>query len=249
MTPAPSTPPLLELRGVTKRFGGLVAVDRLSMHVDPGESLGLIGPNGAGKTTAFALLVGEQRPDAGRVFFRGEDVTGAPTHRRVARGIARTYQVPRPFGEMTVIDNVRVGMMPDSVWRLVAERPPPGADRNAVRKVGFGEREAAMYPGQLSMGELRKLELARTLATGPRVLLLDEVFAGLTREEIAQLTGLLLEERRRGMTSIIVSHDLRSLAPLVDRVVVMSFGAAIAEGPLDEVLADPRVREAYLGQA
>ena len=246
---SPLTSPLLALRGVTKRFGGLVAVDRLSLHVDPGESLGLIGPNGAGKTTAFGLLVGEQRPDAGRVFFRGEDVTGTPTHRRVARGIARTYQVPRPFGEMTVIDNVRVGMMPDSVWRLVAERPPPGADRAAVRNVGFGEREAAMYPGQLSMGELRKLELARTLATGPQVLLLDEVFAGLTREEIAQLTGLLLEERRRGMTSIIVSHDLRSLAPLVDRVVVMSFGAAIAEGPLDEVLADPQVREAYLGPA
>lgn len=243
------TSPLLELRDVTKRFGGLVAVDRLSVHVDEGESLGLIGPNGAGKTTAFGILMGEQRPDSGRVFFRGEDVTRMPTHRRVARGIARTWQVPRPFGEMTVLDNVRVGMMPDSIRRLVAERPPEGADREIVRNVGFGEREAAMYPGQLSMGELRKLELARTLATGPEVLLLDEVFAGLTRGEIAQLSELLLEERRRGMTSIIVSHDLRSLSPLVDRVVVMSFGAVIAEGGFDEVLGDPEVREAYLGQA
>ena len=241
--------PLLELREVTKRFGGLVAVDRLSVHVDEGESLGLIGPNGAGKTTAFGILMGEQRPDAGRVFFRGEDVTRVPTHRRVARGIARTWQVPRPFGEMTVLDNIRVGMMPDSVRRLVAERPPEGADREIVRSVGFGEREAAMLPGQLSMGELRKLELARTLATDPRVLLLDEVFAGLTRGEIAQLSGLLLDERGRGMTSIIVSHDLRSLAPLVDRVVVMSFGAVIAEGGFDEVLANPLVQEAYLGQA
>lgn len=243
------TSPLLELRGVTKRFGGLVAVDRLSVHVDEGESLGLIGPNGAGKTTAFGILMGEQRPDSGRVFFRGEDVTRMPTHRRVARGIARTWQVPRPFGEMTVLDNVRVGMMPDSIRRLVAERPPEGADREIVRNVGFGDREAAMYPGQLSMGELRKLELARTLATGPEVLLLDEVFAGLTRGEIAQLSELLLEERRRGMTSIIVSHDLRSLSPLVDRVVVMSFGAVIAEGGFDEALANPEVREAYLGQA
>ena len=243
------TSPLLELRDVTKRFGGLVAVDRLSVHVDEGESLGLIGPNGAGKTTAFGILMGEQRPDSGRVFFRGEDVTRMPTHRRVARGIARTWQVPRPFGEMTVLDNVRVGMMPDSIRRLVAERPPEGADREIVRNVGFGEREAAMYPGQLSMGELRKLELARTLATGPEVLLLDEVFAGLTRGEIAQLSELLLEERRRGMTSIIVSHDLRSLSPLVDRVVVMSFGAVIAEGGFDEALANPEVREAYLGQA
>ena len=243
------TSPLLELRDVTKRFGGLVAVDRLSVHVDEGESLGLIGPNGAGKTTAFGILMGEQRPDSGRVFLRGEDVTRMPTHRRVARGIARTWQVPRPFGEMTVLDNVRVGMMPDSIRRLVAERPPEGADREIVRNVGFGEREAAMYPGQLSMGELRKLELARTLATGPEVLLLDEVFAGLTRGEIAQLSELLLEERRRGMTSIIVSHDLRSLSPLVDRVVVMSFGAVIAEGGFDEVLGNPEVREAYLGQA
>ena len=243
------TAPLLELREVTKRFGGLVAVDRLSVRVDEGESLGLIGPNGAGKTTAFGILMGEQRPDSGRVFFRGEDVTRVPTHRRVARGIARTWQVPRPFGEMTVLDNVRVGMMPDSIRRLVTERPPEGADREVLRNVGFGEREAAMYPGQLSMGELRKLELARTLATGPEALLLDEVFAGLTRGEIAQLSGLLLEERRRGMTSIIVSHDLRSLSPLVDRVVVMSFGAVIAEGGFDEVLADPLVREAYLGQA
>lgn len=243
------TVPVLELREVTKRFGGLVAVDRLSVRVEEGESLGLIGPNGAGKTTAFGILMGEQRPDSGRVFFRGEDVTRVPTHRRVARGIARTWQIPRPFGEMTVLDNVRVGMMPDSIRRLVTERPPEGADREVLRNVGFGEREAAMYPGQLSMGELRKLELARTLATGPEALLLDEVFAGLTRGEIAQLSGLLLEERRRGMTSIIVSHDLRSLSPLVDRVVVMSFGAVIAEGGLDEALADPLVRKAYLGQA
>ena len=243
------TSPLLELREVTKRFGGLVAVDRLSVHVDEGESLGLIGPNGAGKTTAFGILMGEQRPDSGRVFFRGEDVTRVPTHRRVARGIARTYQIPRPFDEMTVLDNIRVGMMPDSVRRLLTERPPEGADREIVRNVGFGEREAAMYPGQLSMGELRKLELARTLATGPEVLLLDEVFAGLTRGEIAQLSELLCEERRRGMTSILVSHDLRSLSPLVDRVVVMSFGAVIAEGGFDEVLGNPLVQEAYLGQA
>ena len=243
------TSPLLELREVTKRFGGLVAVDRLSVHVDEGESLGLIGPNGAGKTTAFGILMGEERPDSGRVFFRGEDVTRVPTHRRVARGIARTWQVPRPFGEMTVLDNIRVGMMPDSVRRLVAERPAEGADWEIVRNVGFGEREAAMLPGQLSMGELRKLELARTLATDPRVLLLDEVFAGLTRGEITQLSELLIAERSRGMTSIIVSHDLRSLAPLVDRVVVMSFGAVIAEGGFDEVLANPLVQEAYLGQA
>ncbi len=239
---------LLELREVTRRFGGLVAVDRLSLHVDRGESLGLIGPNGAGKSTAFGILMGEHRPDSGRVYFCGEDITGEPMHARVKRGIARTYQVPRPFGELSVRGNVRVAMMPDSIWRLIAEDPPAEAERRIVRSVGFEEREAEMLPGQLSMGDLRRLELARTLATGPEVLLLDEVFAGLTVSEIVRLSELLQEKKREGMTCIIVSHDLRSLAPLVDRVVVMSFGTTIAAGAFDEVIAEQAVRDAYLGQ-
>lgn len=240
---------LLELREVTKRFGGLVAVDSLSIHVDTGESLGLIGPNGAGKSTAFGILMGEHRPDSGSVFFRGEDITRRPMHERVGRGIARTWQVPRPFGEMSVRENVRVAMMPDSIWRLITQEPPADTERGIIGSVGFGDREADMLPGQLSMGDLRRLELARTLATGPEVLLLDEVFAGLTVGEIAQITELLLTRKREGTTSIIVSHDLRSLAPLVDRVVVMSFGASIAEGTLEEVLADREVQDAYLGSS
>lgn len=239
--------PLLELREATRRFGGLVAVDSLSIHVDEGESLGLIGPNGAGKSTAFGILMGEHRPDSGSVHLRGEDITRQPMHERVGRGIARTWQVPRPFAEMTVRENVRVGMMPDSIRRLITEEPPSGAEREIIASVGFGDREADMLPGQLSMGDLRRLELARTLATAPEILLLDEVFAGLTVTEIAQITELLLARRREGMTCIIVSHDLRSLAPLVDRVVVMSFGRSIAEGTLDEVLADREVQDAYLG--
>ena len=239
--------PLLEMRDVTKRFGGLVAVDGLSIHVEAGESLGLIGPNGAGKSTAFGILMGEHRPDAGSVILRGEDITRLPMHARVGRGIARTWQVPRPFGEMSVRENVRVAMTPDSIRRLITEEPPADAESDIIASVGFGDAEADMLPGQLSMGDLRRLELARTLATGPEVLLLDEVFAGLTVGEIAQITELLLAKRRDGTTCVIVSHDLRSLAPLVDRVVVMSFGASIAEGTLDEVLADREVQEAYLG--
>lgn len=238
---------VLELRDVTRRFGGLVAVDGLSLHVDAGESLGLIGPNGAGKSTAFAILMGEHRPDSGSVHLHGEDITRLPTHVRVGRGIARTWQVPRPFAEISVRENVQVAMMPDSIWRLIAEEPPADAERGIIGSVGFDDREAEMLPGQLSMGDLRRLELARTLATGPEVLLLDEVFAGLTVGEIARITQLLLAKRREGMTCIIVSHDLRSLAPLVDRVVVMSFGRSIAEGTLDEVLADGGVQDAYLG--
>ena len=160
--------PVLEMRDVTKRFGGLVAVDALSIHVDAGESLGLIGPNGAGKSTAFGILMGEHRPDSGSVHLRGEDITRQPMHERVGRGIARTWQVPRPFAEMTVRENVRVGMMPDSIRRLITEEPPSGAEREIIASVGFGDREADMLPGQLSMGDLRRLELARTLATAPR---------------------------------------------------------------------------------
>ena len=238
---------VLELRDATRRFGGLVAVNRLSIHVDEGESLGLIGPNGAGKSTAFGILMGEHRPDAGSVHLRGEDITRLPMHARVGRGIARTWQVPRPFAEMSVRENVRMAMMPDSIWRLITQAPPADAERGIIAGVGFGDREADMLPGQLSMGDLRRLELARTLATDPGVLLLDEVFAGLTVGEIARITELLLAKKREGTTCVIVSHDLRSLAPLVDRVVVMSFGRSIAEGTLDEVLADPDVRDAYLG--
>ena len=239
---------LLEMSGVTKRFGGLTAVSGLSVGVREGESVGLIGPNGAGKTTAFSMLMGEIKPDSGQVRFRGEDITRLPTHSRVKLGIARTYQIPRPFGDMGVADNVRVGAMPDSIMELIAGDGHEAEIRSILETVGFTEREASMLPGQLSMGELRKLELARNLATGPCVMLLDEVFAGLTIGEISQLTEFLLQRKSEGMTYLIVSHDLRSLRPLVDRVTAMSFGSVIAEGSFDEVMRDSHVREAYLGQ-
>jgi len=239
---------LLEVRDVTKRFGGLTAVNNLSFHVEAGESLGLIGPNGAGKTTIFNLIMNELQQTSGEIFFNGEEISREPTHERVKRGIVRTYQIPRPFHEMAVADNIRVGMMPDSLWGMIT-RPPDLEGEHAIAKsVGFGDREIAMFPGELSMGDLRRLELARTLAASPKVLLLDEVFAGLTFGEIGKISDLLLEKRKEGLTYIIVSHDLRSLAPLVDRVVVMSFGATIAEGSFDDVIKNKKVQEAYLGQ-
>ena len=238
---------LLELDGITKRFGGLIAVNNLSFTLDKGESLGLIGPNGAGKTTAFSVVMGEHRPDSGVIRYDGEDITRMQSHLRVRRGIGRTYQIPRPFGEMSVFENVRVGSMPDSIVHLILDREPEDDEWAIVRDVGFGDREAHLLPGQLSMGELRKLELARVLATRPDLMLLDEVFAGLTYGEIAQLTELLLRKREHGISFLIVSHDLKSLRPLVDRLVVMSFGEVIAEGAFDDVLADERVRDAYLG--
>ncbi len=238
---------LLELDGITKRFGGLVAVNNLSFSLDNGESLGLIGPNGAGKTTAFSVVMGEHKPDSGVVRYAGEDITRLQPHLRVRRGIGRTYQIPRPFGEMSVFENVRVGSMPDSIVHLILDSEPEDDEWAIVRDVGFGDREAHLLPGQLSMGELRKLELARVLATQPDLMLLDEVFAGLTYGEINQLTELLLRKRESGISFLIVSHDLKSLRPLVDRLVVMSFGEVIAHGSFDDVLADERVRDAYLG--
>ncbi|MEM8687546.1 MAG: ABC transporter ATP-binding protein [Pseudomonadota bacterium] len=238
---------LLELQNISKRFGGLTAVNDLSYHVEEGESLGLIGPNGAGKTTTFNLIMAELQLTSGQIVYQGQNIAKLPTHKRVQAGVVRTYQVPRPFHEMPVSDNIRIGMMPDDIGTMISQAPDPEAEMAIAHSVGFGEREFAMYPGELSMGDLRRLELARTIAARPKLLLLDEVFAGLTVSEIGQITELLLEKRKDGLTYIIVSHDLRSLQPLVDRVVAMSFGALLSEGSFDEVLADEKVQEAYLG--
>ena len=241
--------PLLEVRELRKSFGGIHAVQGLSFGVDEGETLGLIGPNGAGKTTVFNLIMAELRPTGGEIWFRGENITRVPTHERVKRGIARTYQVPQPFGEMSVGANIRVGMAPDDLWKLVTEGADHAAEAEIGRSVGFSDEQIDTLPSELAMGDLRRLEMARNVAVSPALLLLDEVFAGLTLREIAHISELLVEKKRKdGLTYIIVSHDLRALAPLVDRVIVMSFGAAIAEGTFDEVVRDAAVRDAYLGQ-
>ena len=238
---------LLELKSLTKKFGGIFAVYDLSFHVDEGESLGLIGPNGSGKTTTFNLVMNEINQDEGEIFFRGQEISEYPTHKRVKIGISRTYQIPRPFNDMTVTKNIRVGIMPDDILRVMNMNSASKREREIGRSVGFAQRHMQAHPNELSMGDLRRLELARTIATGPKLLLLDEVFAGLTAGEIAELSELLKEKKKEGLTYIIVSHDLKSLAPLVDRVVVVSFGQLIAEGSFEEVIADEKVIEAYLG--
>jgi len=239
---------LLELDNVFKRFGGVIATNGLSFHVEKGESLALIGPNGAGKTTIFSLIMGEIRQNSGSIRLKGEEISALPTHKRIQRGVARTYQVPRPFADMDVAGNIRVGMMPDSLPKMLFEGPDHAAELELALSVGFRPEDLARKPSTLSMGDLRKLELARTLATGPEIVLLDEVFAGLTVGEIAQISELLARKRKEGMTFVIVSHDLRSLEPLVDRAVAMTFGKQIAEGPFQSVMADEQVRAAYLGQ-
>jgi branched-chain amino acid transport system ATP-binding protein len=239
---------LLEVHELSKKFGGIMALSRLSFHVDEGETLGLIGPNGSGKTTTFNLIMGELSQDEGEIRFQGRDISRFPTQERVKAGIARTYQIPRPFGDLTVTENIRVGLMPDNIIHVMTMKTQQGQEEKIGESVGLGARELSMCPFELSMGNLRRLELAKAIATNPRLLLLDEVFAGLTVGEIADLSELVQEKKREGLTYIIVSHDLRSLAPLVDRVVVVCFGELIAQGSFESVINDEKVKEAYLGK-
>lgn len=239
---------LLEVQGITKKFGGLVALNDLSFHVEEGEVLGLMGPNGSGKTTVFNTIMGDYPPDSGKIFFKGEDITKLPTYQRVKMGIARTYQVPRPFREMPIIEDIRVSTMPDSI---VGNFRGGGARLEEVSKiaedVGLGGR-FSMYPHELTMGDLRRVELAKALATSPRIVLLDEIFAGLTVAEIEEIDKLLRRKKEQeGLDFVVVSHDLKALAPLVDRVVVIHFGQFIAEGPFDQIINNEKVKEAYFG--
>ena len=238
---------LLEVQGLTKTFGGLVAVNNLSFHMEEGETIGLMGPNGSGKTTVFNLIMGDFKQDTGEIFFERKEISKYPTHQRVKMGIARTYQVPRPFHEMTVMEDIQISTIPDNLIKCVRGGKEYGEEvRKIGESVGLKER-LSMYPHELTMGDLRRLELARAIATNPKMVLLDEIFAGLTVAEVAEISGLIKKKTKEGENFIIVSHDLRALAPLVDRVVVIHFGEFIAEGPYEEIINNEKVKEAYFG--
>ncbi len=239
----------LKVSGLVKRFGGLVATNDLSFSLQPGESLGLIGPNGAGKTTVFSQIMGELRQNSGTIELFGEEISALPTSRRIRAGVSRTYQIPRPFADMNVGENIRVGLMPDNIWQMITTCPDTDRERELALSVGFTEDDLCRTPSELAMGDLRKLEMARTMATAPRVMLLDEVFAGLTVGEIAQISDLIQSMRRDGMTFLIVSHDLPALEPLVDRAIAIERGTMIAEGTFSEVMNDKAVQASYLGAA
>ena len=240
--------PMLEAKGLTKSFGGLLATKNVSLHVNSGESLGIIGPNGAGKTTLLNLLTKEITPDQGSVFLDGNCIDRLSIHKRVIAGLARTYQVPRPFHDLTIQEHIRVGMMPNRLLDLLVHGADDEKEQEIAESVGLGGERSQRYPYELAMGDLRRLELVRTLATEPSVLLLDEVFAGLTVGEIEQISDLLTNRRATHSTTyMIVSHDLKALEPLVDRVLVINFGEVMAEGTFREVVADKDVQNAYLG--
>lgn len=239
----------LQIRNLVKRFGGLVATNDVTFEIEQGQSVGIIGPNGAGKTTIFSQIMGEIRQTSGTIKLYGEDIGALSTSDRIRRGVSRTYQVPRPFSDMSVVENIRVGLMPDSIWQMVIRSPNRDREIELALSVGFAEADLQRTPAELSMGDLRKLEMARTMATNPTVMLLDEVFAGLTVGEIAQIAALIQQMRKDGMTFLIVSHDLKALEPLVDTAIAINQGGIIAQGQFGDVMANETVRSSYLGTA
>jgi branched-chain amino acid transport system ATP-binding protein len=237
--------PLLELRDVTCAFGGLRALDRVSLDVAEGEILGLIGPNGAGKTTLLNVVAGgAPGVVAGSIRLAGEEVSGMPPQALCRRGVARTFQIPRGFPSLTALDNVRVA----AEFGRKGPLPAPAADlaRDCLDLVEFplppGTRAA-----RCNSAELKRLDLARALASGPKLLLLDEIFSGLTPREVHDLVGVLHAIHGRGITLIVVEHLMRVIMQECRRVVVLCSGEKIAEGTPGEVAADPRVVESYLG--
>lgn len=238
---------LLVVDQLTKRFGGLTAVDSFSLAVKEGEILGFIGPNGAGKSTTFNCVTGVYPPTGGTVWYEGEDVTGEPPHRMVKRGMARTFQSFRPLRDRTLVRNVQLALVPDRLFSLQGLR---GETRQRAieicERVGLGD-EADRLPGELPHAGMLRLELARALATEPDLMLIDEPFAGLARNEVAELSDLLREFRDDGITLVVVDHNMRGLLELIDRAVVIHFGEKIAEGSPEEIKNDQRVRQAYLG--
>ena len=239
----------LEVRNLVKRFGGLTATDDLSFDLNEGESLGLIGPNGAGKTTVFSQVMGELRQTSGSIKLYGSEISALSTSQRIAKGVSRTYQVPRPFADLSVRENIRVGLMPNSLRAMIFGASDLARETELALSVGFTEDDLERTASELSMGDLRKLEFARTLATGAKLLLLDEVFAGLTTGEISMIAALIQRLRDQGFTFLMVSHDLPAMEPLVDRAIAIERGKLLASGSFAEVLATPSVRASYLGEA
>jgi branched-chain amino acid transport system ATP-binding protein len=236
------SPPLLQIQNVSRRFGGLVAVGDVSLEVGRGEIVGLIGPNGAGKSTLFNLIAGAIPPSAGAILFDGQDITGLSAPERCRRGIARTFQVVKSFDSMSVVDNVIVGALVRSANARAAR-----AKANEVLEFAGLSSRAATAAGDLTPPEKRRLEVARALATEPKLLLLDEVLTGLTPFEAQRGVELIRRVRETGVTVLMVEHVMEVVMPLVDRAFVLHLGRELAHGKPTEVVRNEAVLAAYLG--
>src|SRR5262245_8015942 len=237
---------LLRVDSVVKRFGGFRALGGVSLEVQEGERFGLIGPNGSGKTTLISCISGTLRNEAGRIVFRGREVTGLPPYQRTRLGIARTFQIPRPFGSMSVLENLTVALEYGALER--ARPGDPGDEAKEILALVGLETKAAVIASRLTQIEMRKLELARAMAAKPALLISDEAMAGLTSSEVDDLLEILFRLNAAGTTVIMIEHIMRAVVRFSERIVVLDAGEKIAEGPPAVVMSDASVERAYLGE-
>ena len=234
---------ILALHGVAKSYGALKVTDDVSLAVEAGETLGILGPNGAGKTTLFNLICGDVRVDTGRIAFEGRDITALPPHRRCRLGIGRTYQIPQPFGQMSVFENLVAaacfggGQRERDAWHTAHE---------VLSHTGL-HKHANQHAGSLTLLNRKRLELARALATRPKLLLLDEIAGGLTEHEARELVAELARIKAAGITMVWIEHVVHALLAIADRLFVINFGQSIANGVPRAVMANPEVQRVYLG--
>lgn len=247
--------PILQVQEVTKTFGGIIALNRVSFEVREGEILGIIGPNGSGKTTVVNCITGFVKASSGRVLFRGREITGKPPHKIAGLGVTRTFQIMRPYYSLPAYKNLVIPLFSPRARRTGGWRGGGRmGDRNTVgidilEEIGFERDSYVPYKvtSTLPTGYLKRLELARCLALKPELIICDEVFSGLSMSEIASMVPLIERLQMDGITLIMIEHRLRELFQVADRVMVLNFGQKLVEGSAAEVMADPRVREAYFG--